>query len=803
MTQKKATGANRKSSPGTSGSSAEAAGVTTASGVPSRLALVVLGMHRSGTSALTRVINMLGAQVPHTLMGGDQSNITGHWESTVVRALNDDVLASGGSDWQDWHVFQPRWYETVEPDAFRPRALQTLEDEFGDAPMIVFKDPRVCRIFPFWRPIFAEAGLEVKVILALRHPVEVAASLNNRNGLSDLHGLLLWLRHVLAAEHASRGMTRAVVSFEGFMTDPIGMATDLQDRLGILWPRLSENMSEQIVGLVKPELRHHRAQEQRQIGAAPALRTWLAEVYDIMLRWAESGEDPADHAALDRVRQSMDHFATPMREVIATLNEVNSEKQALRETIRKRDAERIELKACIESAVHEAADLKKQLESVAADRNTAEQAKKAAPTELARENEALQDGLKAGDAEWQTTEQSVKAELVLENKALKRALRQLELEGEATADSAEAARKRLLREIEALQADQARRDAYNETAAISAEATKSHILRERNMLQDDLRRREAELDTANKATDAARSELVEMRAALDRDQAGIQRADNDIRTLQEKLEHSQQELLLSASNVRRLEQNESQAQAREQELQTLLVRKEGEIETLQTVLQQTEDRLAQTESALRQRAHEAEQTAADLRTASAAYEHDQTKLRTELSEIHAQLLRDQTNLDKAQKRLAQHEAELARVRADSERDLNQRFEEIGALTRQLMEREDALNQLMAENTLLIAQSEQGHGLAGRVSGAVRVIIEGGVLGRNPLRRFADRHKARLLQVLGLFDASWYAGYYTDVREADADPAMHFVRHGFAEGRAASQEMLDLQNGRAVNEPVQQ
>jgi hypothetical protein len=532
-----------------------------------------------------------------------------------VRTLNDDVLTSGGSDWQDWHVFQPRWYDTTEPDAFRPRALQVLGEEFGDARMIVFKDPRVCRIFPFWRSVFAKAGLEAKVILAIRHPVEVAASLNKRNNLSDLHGLLLWLRHVLEAEYASRGMTRAAVSFEGFMADPVGVAAALQDQLGILWPRLSEKISEQIVGSLKPELRHHRAPEQRQVGEVPALHDWLAEVYEILLRWSESGEDAADYIALDHVRQSMNQLATPMREVIANLNEVNGEKQGLREAIRKQDAKRIELKASLDTATYKIADLEKQLKAHNVEREVAEQAAKAAQTELARENEALKEKLKAHQA----------------------------------------------------------------------------------------------------------------------------------------------------------------------------------------ALRQAESKLLQMNSVLRQRAHEAKQTAADLSAANATHERQQALLRTELSETQAQLLRDQADLSKAQKWLFEREAELSRVREDSERNLTNRFEEIAALTRQLVNHEAELDAKREHAQL--AQDLAARRVR-RISNTIRAIIEGDVLGYKLVQSFANRRKARLLRALGLFDADWYVRFYDDLREADVDPTIHFVRYGYAEGRAASPEMLNLQRGRAGNEPTQ-
>ena len=286
---------------------------------PRRQAIVVLAMHRTGSSALTRVLNLLGCDLPKTLMGGDASNETGHWESTVIRALNDDILASGGSDWQDWRAFNPRWYDTPRPAEFAARAADILDEEYGPASILVFKDPRICRIFPFWRKVFKTQGVGLQVILTLRHPVEVAASLGKRNALAEVHGLLLWLRHMIDAEHASRGVRRAVVAYETMLAQPVETARKLEAQLGLAWPRLSDSVSEEIDRFMTPGLRHHRVAPQEGFAEAQMLRPWLAEVYGIFHRWAETGEDRADWPALDAIRSSMDALARPMTEIVAAL----------------------------------------------------------------------------------------------------------------------------------------------------------------------------------------------------------------------------------------------------------------------------------------------------------------------------------------------------------------------------------------------------------------------------------------------------------------------------------------------------
>ncbi|WP_134487370.1 hypothetical protein [Methylocella tundrae] len=82
-----------------------------------------------------------------------------------------------------------------------------------------FKDPRLCRIIPFWVAAFEEMQIAPLVVIPIRSPLEVAQSLAKRDGFSLETGLLLWLRHVLDAERESRHFPRAVVSMDDLFED--------------------------------------------------------------------------------------------------------------------------------------------------------------------------------------------------------------------------------------------------------------------------------------------------------------------------------------------------------------------------------------------------------------------------------------------------------------------------------------------------------------------------------------------------------------------------------------------------------
>lgn len=84
-----------------------------------KVALVVLGMHRSGTSSVAGALAMLGAAAPRTLMAPGEDNPRGFWESQVLMGVNDRLLAAGGSNWRDWRRFPP---EALADGAWREEA---------------------------------------------------------------------------------------------------------------------------------------------------------------------------------------------------------------------------------------------------------------------------------------------------------------------------------------------------------------------------------------------------------------------------------------------------------------------------------------------------------------------------------------------------------------------------------------------------------------------------------------------------------------------------------------------------------
>lgn len=281
-----------------------------------RTAVLVLGMHRSGTSALAGVLSRLGCDLPATPMPEHASNPKGFYESLEIMRLNDAILASAGSEWNDWQRFNPGWLESPRATEFLPRASEVLANEFGASAMFVLKDPRMCRLLPFWKRALNDAGIRPMAVLIHRNPLDVAASLQARDGIDPQLGQLLWLQHALSAERDSRDLKRVFLSFDGLLDSWASELERVRQALDLRWPRLSSQVGDEIYEFLSPALRHHQ-KPKRRILDNPLASDWLAQTYSVLENWAHEGEQETDHALLNRMAAELDTAAPSFAPLIS------------------------------------------------------------------------------------------------------------------------------------------------------------------------------------------------------------------------------------------------------------------------------------------------------------------------------------------------------------------------------------------------------------------------------------------------------------------------------------------------------
>lgn len=226
--------------------------------LPSRW-ILILGMHRSGTSALSGMLSRAGYDAPADLMPADAVNPRGYWESKGLFHRNDALLEHLGSRWDQPERLPPGWEDSEAAITWRQGVLRHLETVFAGARAPLIKDPRLCLLLPGWLPWLESGWLRVEMLLTLRHPLEVASSLEKAQNLPSQEGLRLWLQHVLAAERVSRGWPRLLLRFEELIGDPDGSL----DRCLQLLARPSEGalLNRDAGDFVLPQLHRQRRQE--------------------------------------------------------------------------------------------------------------------------------------------------------------------------------------------------------------------------------------------------------------------------------------------------------------------------------------------------------------------------------------------------------------------------------------------------------------------------------------------------------------------------------------------------------------
>lgn len=266
---------------------------------------MVLGMHRSGTSALTRVLNLLGCALPDNLIGEGDGNETGHWEAISVVSLNDHIFTSAGSRWDDWGPLNDDWRQSSLRDDMLQKAVTLIEEHADLGSLFAIKDPRLCRLADVWLAAMEEAKVEPSAILMVRNPAEVIASLESRDLMAPGYSQLLWLRHALDAEFFSRGSNRVVCRYDQLMSNWFSVMDRVRTGLGITLPRNSPSVHLEIEQYLSDEHRHHEISLEAVIGN-PALSDWLRRTFAIMMRWSEEGETPSDYAELDQIRLEFD-----------------------------------------------------------------------------------------------------------------------------------------------------------------------------------------------------------------------------------------------------------------------------------------------------------------------------------------------------------------------------------------------------------------------------------------------------------------------------------------------------------------
>ncbi|WP_231744909.1 sulfotransferase family protein [Mycobacterium sp. IS-1590] len=262
------------------------------------VALFVLGMPRSGTSALTRVLSLCGGALPTGLHGAVSDNPRGRWEPRASLLLNDAILRRHRSG-----AFDPtlRLQEEGVLDANKNPAymdkIKAYLTTLPAAPLVVIKDLQINLLSGMWFEAARMVGFDTAALIAVRHPEEAIASLvagGSGGGASPELASALWLKQTLLTERHTREVPRLFVEYANLLDDWRREITRISSALRIDLATRDEGAIEEFL---TPDLRHH--QQHSGPVTEPFGTDWFFTVYGALRAAAQ--DEAMDQPALDRV----------------------------------------------------------------------------------------------------------------------------------------------------------------------------------------------------------------------------------------------------------------------------------------------------------------------------------------------------------------------------------------------------------------------------------------------------------------------------------------------------------------------
>lgn len=292
--------------------------------------IVVLGMHRSGTSVLCKAIESLGVDFGDRLLGGDQWNAKGYFEHFAIQQLDDRLLRLLGVRWNTLDI---SGWEDALPWVYslKSQAVDFLRKDFAEVSVWGIKDPRMCRLLPFWKGVFDELNVAPRYVLALRNPLNVALSLNKRDGIAIREGVLLWLSHMSAAFRDSAGSPCTVVEYEYLFDDAAGQLERLARALDLKGGERGQAIREEFASTFLDKGLQHNQQSIDALNAHPDVPPEVKELYAAMLAMASS--EPSAYDWSNIRAQCHDLMIRWWPQQVATLHSHNPDALVLRESV--------------------------------------------------------------------------------------------------------------------------------------------------------------------------------------------------------------------------------------------------------------------------------------------------------------------------------------------------------------------------------------------------------------------------------------------------------------------------------------
>jgi len=231
--------------------------------------ICIAGMHRSGTSMVARLLRDCGLYLgPEEELGFDVRNGEPHWENVRFVGLNDEILNRLGGSWHNPPKFRAGWEHTPEVASLMSPAKKLVE-RLGVRQPWGWKDPRNSITLPFWQQLVPD----LRVVICVRNPLEVAHSIRVRGDLVATPIVQLWRSYYRELLSAIPAQQRVVTHYHSYFQDSVAELQRVTSTIGM---HESTGRITRVCDRVSRDLRHHVI-ETRELAAMNVPQEVLAE----------------------------------------------------------------------------------------------------------------------------------------------------------------------------------------------------------------------------------------------------------------------------------------------------------------------------------------------------------------------------------------------------------------------------------------------------------------------------------------------------------------------------------------------